>query len=71
MITTLVEGDVKDLLDTKEQEIKSRFQAQKIKQNMDSVIDLKSILESSKINKDSDLYKKIDELINKMMEETS
>ena len=71
MITTLVEGDVKDLLDTKEQEIKSRFQAQKVKQNMDSVIDLKSILESSKINKDSDLYKKIDGVINKMMEETS
>lgn len=70
MITTLVEGDTKDIIDSRELEIKSKYQAQKVKQNMDYAINLKSSLESAKLDKDSDLYKKINEVINKMMLET-
>ena len=70
MITTLVEGDTKDVIDSRELEIKSKYQAQKVKQNMDYAINLKSTLESAKLDKDSDLYKNIDGVISKMMLET-
>ena len=70
MIMTLVEGDTKDIIETKEEELKNKFEAQKVKQNMNIVIELKASLESSKLDKESESYKKIKSVIDNLIKQT-
>jgi len=68
MLMTLVEGETKDLIDSRVQELKNKMEANNIKQNMMNVSELYSLLESPSIKADDNAKGKIKELINKLLE---
>ncbi len=68
MLMTLVEGETKDIIDSRVQELKNKMEANNIKQNIKNVSDLYSLLESPSLKADEDAKGKIKELINKMIE---
>ena len=67
MITTLVEGETKDIIESREEVIKNRFEAEKIRQNMNYIIELKSKLDASGLDKNKNEYKNIEDVIDKIM----
>lgn len=68
MLTTLVEGETKDIIESREEELKGRYEAQKIRDNMNNVIELRTVLETSNLSKESEAYGKISDVINKLMQ---
>lgn len=68
MLMTLVEGETKDIIESRVQELKNKMEANNIKQNILNISDLHSLLESSSIKSDEDLTKKIKEIINRLLE---
>ena len=68
MIMTLVEGETKDLIDSRVQELKNKMETNNIKQNIQNVSDLQAILNSSSLKADEDVTKKVKEIINRLLE---
>ncbi len=68
MLTTLVEGEAKDIIESRLQEVKNKMNAEMIKKNLISVSDLYSVLESSPVKTNPKTYDTIKNVIDKLIE---
>jgi len=65
MLTTLVEGDARNMVETREMEIKNKFEAEKIKLNIATIIDLHNLLQTSKL--DDKTKEKVQDIIDNLL----
>jgi hypothetical protein len=68
MIQTLIEGDAREIIENKAEQIKLQAETSRIKQNLENITKLKSLMDNSEIKSNKEACKAIDELINKMLE---
>lgn len=68
MLSTLVEGEVKDIIESKEQQIKSKFEVTKMRENSTLALELEGITEHPALKEDASLQDKLKELIAGLLE---
>ncbi len=69
MIRALFEGDTKEVIESTEQKIRAKMDAERVKRNLNYVVELRSKLDESGLNRETPGFKKLDEVINKIKDD--